>query len=210
MLCAALMIASVYLSLVSFVGTSPAEQTLSSIGREDPTWFAAWGIFTAAAVYLNVRLLADNLNFQNKLFNFMAALGSFSVIVTVVIWGDAWYEVAVHWTSGMVFGILSFFSVFVLLCVMSFRRGRMSPWIPIVAVAAAADVFTIIMLGLTALCEIVILVAVEVALFAVNFLQKEKQVIAATTAAAATTAFTSENMLQTGENIVELNNERIY
>ena len=176
-LCAALLLASMFLSLVSFVSTNPAERTLSNIGGEDPLWFAAWGIVTALAVFFNVKLLANKLNFKNKVFDIITAVGSFEIVVTVIIWGEAWWQVAIHWTTGITFGILSFLCVFVLLCVRSRARGRVSWWIPIVAVAAAADVFTIIALGLTALCEIVILVVVEVALFSINFVQNENLVL---------------------------------
>jgi len=192
-ICAALMIVSIYLSLVSFADTNPTERTLSNIGAENPVWFLAWGVFTALAVYLNVRLLADKLGFENKWFDLMSKIGSFAIIGTVIIWGEAWWQVAFHWATGMTFGILCFASVFVLLCVTSYKQKRMSWWIPIVAVAAAIDVFTIIALGLTALCEIVILTVVQVALFAVNFVRKAKPA-----------QLQSEIMLQTDENVVEL------
>ena len=172
--CAALMIASIFLSLVSFVNVNPAERTLSNIGAEDPMWFFAWGIVSAIAVYFNVKLLGDKLGLKNKWFDLMAKIGSFAVVVTVCIWGDAWWQVAIHWTSGMTFGILSFAAVFILLCVMSIKHKKMSKWVPIVLAAAAVDIFFIVLLGLTALCEIVILVVVQIALFIVNFVQMEK------------------------------------
>lgn len=175
---AVLILLSIYLSLVSFIDTSPAEQTLSSIGGENRLWFFAWGISTAFAIYLNSRYLAECLNFHNKFFNICLAIGSFAAFGPPTIMGDLTIQVVVHWVTGMMFGILSFLCVFTLLVVKYKKTGKGFIYIPLVLVIAAIDVAFIFAQGLTAMCEIVILVAVEATVFFINFIERAEATIA--------------------------------
>ena len=172
--CLLFLIASLYLSVISFVNTSPAEQTLSSIGEADRLWFFSWGIATSLALFLNLGLLADKLNFKGKprkWFNTVAIIGSSSLLVTVSVVGDHPAQVATHWASGIIFGILGFCCAVCLLIIRRIKTKSRVPYISIAVIGAAIDVFFIVLLGLTALCEITIIIFIESIFLMVNFIR---------------------------------------
>ena len=171
-LCAVFLLASIWLSIVSFINTSPAEQTLSSIGAADRVWFFAWGLTSAFGVYLGLRILADRLKFTSKIFNTVALVGSFAVMLPTIIMGDLIIQKVFHWGGGMTFGIACYLCILIMLVVKSKREKKFSLIIPLILIAAAIDVAFIFYMGLTALCEITILVVCEIVLFYTLYIEK--------------------------------------
>ena len=163
---------SVWLSLVSFLDTSPAERTLSSIGGENALWFIFWGIFACLSVYTQLNMLSRKLKYEKKWFRWMIIIGSCAVVVTSIINGPETWQSLIHWTTGIVFGVLS-----VLGCLILFsEKKRVSngsfPYITLVVLSCVFTISSIMVWGLTALCQIVILIICQLLLFRANYFDK--------------------------------------
>ena len=174
---AVITLVSVFLSLYAFVDTSPAQRTLSNIGLYYPRFFITWGLFAGISVFLNLHLLAEKLKFKSKIFNIMTC-GSFAVFLTVFINGPAQWQVIIHWSSGMTFGILSFLCTMALFWIKFCKCRSYFPYMTLCLLAAVFTVATIYFLGLTALCQIVILIVCQLCLLTANVIERKSYNVA--------------------------------
>jgi len=176
-LCGVFIVTSIVMSIVMISrGDNPTTDPFSAIGEQNRVLFLLWGVFTALAVYLNLRLLATRLNFKNKWFEIPLAIGCSSGIVTTVIVGAATWQRVIHVSSAMVFGVLCVACVVWMLIVKFMRKKKKRVFVPYVTaifIVAVIFIFASAQTGwFTASTQMLLANVCLIIMFCSNFFEK--------------------------------------
>jgi len=175
-MCGGFVIGAITISIIMLaVGYSPRTRALSAIG-EDYRWlFFAWGVCTASATYLNLKLLATRLQVKNRIFDIFLLVGCSMGIVTVLILGMDPIIRAIHVSSAMLFGVITALCLVFLLFIKVRRKNKRTslPYITAIALAAVIFAFTSIQVGwFTALTQVLLANICLIIMFISNFLER--------------------------------------
>ncbi|MCL2755484.1 MAG: hypothetical protein FWE45_00310 [Firmicutes bacterium] len=176
-LCGAAIVTSIVLSFIMLSrGENPTTDPFSAIGEQNRVLFLLWGIFTALAVYFNLRLLASRCNFKNKLFEIPLTIGCLMGILTTIIVGMETWQRIIHVGSAMLFGVLCVICVVWILIVKFMRKKKKRVFVPYVTalfIVAVIFIFASAQMGwFTALTQILLANVCLIIMFCSNFFEK--------------------------------------
>ena len=178
-ICATAVIASIALSVV-MVNRSydPRRQPFTGIGLRHPELFIIWGVATALAIFLNMRLLAKRLHVRNKAFDMTLALGCAMLIVTSCIVGPApiweWRRIT-HMVSAVIFGLTCVTLIVVLMVVKLRRKGKKSSVTYLTAILLTLMFFVIATINVgqfPAYAQTMLINVCLVAVFCSNYIER--------------------------------------
>lgn len=174
-LCIIFLIASFALTMYALLFYNPIDNTLSDVGRANRVWFFFWGFTTCLALYFNLNYMTMKFKINNKIIDkvldIVAIIASFCVLMVGCVVGIAGDEVSVvfHWSFAITFAVLSVAYIFFII-IYQIAKGNKIFIAPLafLIIAGAIDLGSIFFIGLSALCELPILLACEVAMYVIN------------------------------------------
>jgi len=165
---------SILLSVILLFGNDPGTRALSALGSENRLLFFLWGIFTGAATYFNLSLLASRLKYKNRLFEIILAVGCSLILLTVTVLGMEPLYRAIHVGSAMSFGVTTVLCLVWLLTVKLVRQDKRTtvPYLAALVIVAIIFIATSIQVGwFTALTQVLLADVCLAVMFCSNFLE---------------------------------------
>jgi hypothetical protein len=170
-----IIISIVFSMLMLTRGEDPHLNTFSSIGEANRVLFAFWGVATAAAVYLNLQLLATRLKIKHRLFQILLAIGCSMAVVTVAVVGDDTTRRVIHVGSALIFGVTCVLALLFLMIIKAKQKSKRSsvPYITAMAIVGVIFIWTSIYVGwFTAHTQVLLTNMCLIVMFCSNFFEK--------------------------------------
>ena len=155
----------------------PHLYTASMIGLDFPWEFRGWGVFSTAAVFMNIMLMYNKFNYRNRLGMVLGSIGCAALYMTINLpsFGEDLVLTSArcmgHWTGALLFAVCGSAPVVLFLFSMSFKRKNKK--FILVTVAFAALLLTMLVLLITVgkdgLIENIPMWGVYLVLFLVNY-----------------------------------------
>ncbi len=155
----------------------PHLYTASMIGLDFPWEFRGWGVFSTAAVFMNIMLMYNKFNYRNRLAVVAGSIGCAALYMTINLpsFGEDLVLTSArcmgHWAGALLFALLGSAPVVLFLFSMSFKRKNKK--FILVTVAFAALLLTMLVLLITVgkdgLIENIPMWGVYLVLFLVNY-----------------------------------------
>ena len=183
--CVVFLVISILLSttMLAMAEGNLLEIAFSVIGDANQAMFIMWGVATAGAVYLNMKLLASRLQVKSKIFEVVLAVACLAAIPLVCITGYETWRRIVHVTSAMLFGILGIICVVFLFIMKLRRKSKKSavPWLMAIFIVAVMFIYSTVQVGwFTAFTQILVINLCLIATFTSNFFEKWPEAPSAT------------------------------
>ena len=184
-----LLLAFVYgLALPFFWGNNPASElgTLSLLCEDHKAHFWLWGILTSGSIIANTQYMYNKFSYKNKFFDALCTISFISMCFIALTLGHSiedWNPKRIaHWVAT---GLFIAFTVapIALFFILERKKHKQFPLLAVCTFAILATFIVIfVVVGKSALMEMIPLALIEIFLFAVNFTpwvkSKELQTIA--------------------------------
>ncbi len=171
-----LLCAFVYgLALPFFWGNNPASElgTLSLLCEDRKAWFWLWGMLTSGSIFLNSQYMYSKFGFRSKIYDILGAFGIFSMALVALTLGHSiedWNPKRIaHWVATGAF--IAFTIASIALYFIINRKKHKSFGVLTFCVFGILATFLVIfvVVGKSALMEMIPLAMIEIFLFVVNF-----------------------------------------
>lgn len=156
---------------------NPREFTASMIGLDFPWEFRGWGVFSTAAVFINIMLMYNKFNYNNRLGVILGSIGCAALYMTINLpsFGEELVLTSArcmaHWTGALLFAVCGAAPVVLFLFSMAFKRKNKKFIMISVAFAALLAVMLVLLVtvGKDGLIENIPMWGVYAVLFVVNY-----------------------------------------
>ena len=156
---------------------NPREFTASMIGLDFPWEFRGWGVFSTAAVFMNIMLMYNKFNYNNRLGIIAGSIGCAALYLTINLpsFGEELVLTSArcmgHWTGALLFAVCGSAPVVLFLFSMAFKRKNKKFIMVSVAFAALLAVMLVLLItiGKDGLIENIPMWGVYAVLFLVNY-----------------------------------------
>lgn len=155
----------------------PHLYTASMIGLDYPWEFRGWGVFSTAAVFMNIMLMYNKFNYNNRLGIIAGSIGCAALFMTINLpsFGEELVLSSArcmgHWTGALLFALFGSAPIVLFLFSMSFKRKNKK--LILVTVVFALLLLTMLVLLITVgkdgLIENIPMWGVYLVLFLVNY-----------------------------------------
>lgn len=156
---------------------NPREFTASMIGLDYPWEFRGWGVFSTAAVFINIMMMYNKFNYNNRLGIIAGSVGCAALYMTINLpsFGEELVLTSArcmgHWTGALLFAVFGSAPVVLFLFSMAFKRKNKKFIAVSVAFAALLGVMLVLLItvGKDGLIENIPMWGVYAVLFLVNY-----------------------------------------
>ena len=107
---------------------NPREFTASMIGLDFPWEFRGWGVFSTAATFINIMMMYNKFNYNNRLGVVACSIGCAALYLTINLpsYGEELVLTSArcmgHWTGALLFAVCGTTPIFLFLFSMVFKR----------------------------------------------------------------------------------------
>lgn len=156
---------------------NPREFTASMIGLDFPWQFRGWGIFSTAAVFMNIMLMYNKFNYNNRLGVIAGSLGCAALYMTINLpsFGEELVlsspRCMAHWSGALLFAVGCAAPVVLFLFSMAFKRKNKKFIMISIAFAILLAIMLVLLItvGKDGLIENIPMWGVYAVLFTVNY-----------------------------------------